>query len=85
MQLKGFDESYVVGDFEDSDLCLRVKREGKLCAVDHDVHLYHLERKSQENASESWRRNLTLYNAWVHQRRWFDAVKSLPVRRPGRV
>jgi len=74
-QLNGFDEAFIVGDFEDSDLCLRVKQRGRSCAVDHDVQLYHLERKSQAASSQSWRMNLTLYNAWVHQRRWFDAAK----------
>jgi GT2 family glycosyltransferase len=75
MELHGFDEAFIIGDFEDSDLCLRVKERGLSCAVDRDVHLYHLERKSQTPPSESWRMNLTLYNAWLHQRRWFDASK----------
>jgi GT2 family glycosyltransferase len=76
LELQGFDEAFVVGDFEDSDLCLKVKARGLSCAVDHDVQLYHLERKSQADPSQSWRMNLTLYNAWVHQRRWFDQSKS---------
>jgi GT2 family glycosyltransferase len=76
LALKGFDESFIVGDFEDSDLCLRVKQRGLSCAVDHDVQLYHLERKSQVAPGQSWRMNLTLYNAWVHQRRWFDVPSS---------
>jgi GT2 family glycosyltransferase len=76
MQLNGFDEAFIVGDFEDSDLCLRVNERGLSCAVDLDVQLYHLERKSQAGPGQSWRMNLTLYNAWVHQRRWFDAMSS---------
>jgi GT2 family glycosyltransferase len=70
-KLRGFDVSYVIGDFEDSDLCRRVQAHGLACAVDTDVHLYHLERKSQATAQQNWRMNLTVYNAWVHQRRWF--------------
>jgi len=66
----GFDESYVVGDFEDSDLCLKLQALGYGCAVDHEVRLYHLERKSQASSALGWRMNLTLYNAWQHQRRW---------------
>jgi len=72
LDLDGFDESYVIGDFEDSDLCLRARQRGKRCAVDRDVTLYHLERKSQATGADRWRMNLTLYNAWVHQRRWAD-------------
>jgi hypothetical protein len=41
--------------------------------VAHEVELYHLERKSQAAPGHAWRMNLTLYNAWVHQRRWFNA------------
>ena len=70
-KLGGFDVSYVVGDFEDSDLCRKIQAGGLTCAVDTDVELYHLERKSQATAQQNWRMNLTLYNAWVHQRRWF--------------
>ena len=35
-ELGGFDESYVVGDFEDSDLCRRVQARGLKVAVDDD-------------------------------------------------
>lgn len=71
LELGGLDEAYVVGDFEDSDLCLRIRQRGLSCAVDDEVELYHLERKSQDDPAQNWRLNLTLYNAWVHQRRWF--------------
>jgi GT2 family glycosyltransferase len=69
-RLGGFDVGFVIGDFEDSDLCLRARDLGIGCAVDHAVRLYHLERKSQASAAEPWRMNVTLYNAWQHQRRW---------------
>lgn len=69
--LGGFDEAYVIGDFEDSDLCMRLRRRGLGCAVDPSARLCHLERRSQIGAAERWRMNLTLYNAWTHQARWF--------------
>ncbi len=68
--LGGFDEAFVIGDFEDSDLCLRARGLGVGCAVDHDVPMFHLERKSQITGAEPWRLNVTLYNAWLHQKRW---------------
>jgi GT2 family glycosyltransferase len=71
------DESYIIGDFEDSDLCLRLRRRGRTCAVDQEVRLYHLERKSQAAPGQSWRMNLTLYNAWVHERRWAETLRNL--------
>ncbi|HZH47872.1 MAG TPA: galactosyltransferase-related protein [Roseococcus sp.] len=67
--LGGFDEGYVIGDFEDSDLCLRLAERGLSCAVDPAVRLYHLERQSQE-AAAGWRFNATLVNAWRHAKRW---------------
>lgn len=73
LELRGFDEGFVIGDFEDSDLCRRAHKRGLASAVDDRVLAYHLERKSQATPSVPWRMNLTLYNAWVHQRRWFSA------------
>jgi GT2 family glycosyltransferase len=68
--LGGFDDGYVIGDFEDSDLCLRLQQHGLRCAVDLGEQLYHLERKSQLSAALRWRMNLTVYNAWLHHQRW---------------
>lgn len=73
----GFDESYIIGDFEDSDLCLKLRDRGLACAVDLDARLYHLERQSQLSPENRWRMNLTLYNAWVHERRWSDTLARL--------
>ncbi len=86
--LGGFDEGFVIGDFEDSDLCLRAREAGVASAVDHGVVLYHLERKSQASAAETWRMNVTLFNAWLHQGRWAarlaaDADAPLRDRSPG--
>jgi O-antigen biosynthesis protein len=81
LELGGFDEQFIIGDFEDSDLCLKIRARGLSCAVDMAVPMYHLERKSQSSPDEGWRMNLTLYNAWVHQRRWFTAPPPL-VKRP---
>lgn len=70
-ELGGFDEIYAIGDFEDSDLCMKVRRKGLDCVVDHRARLWHLERQSQSASTNGWRVYLTLYNAWVHKRRWF--------------
>jgi GT2 family glycosyltransferase len=75
-QVGGFDEDYVIGDFEDMDLCEKVKLTGQVCVVDHRAVLYHLERQSQGNHQMPWRLNLTLYNAWVFQRRWVSRATA---------
>jgi GT2 family glycosyltransferase len=91
LAIGGFDEDYVIGDFEDSDLCLKIHQAGRLCAVDQDVRLYHLERKSQATSGNRWRQNMTLYNAWRHQRRWATELSgmlrpaSVNPRQPARI
>ena len=69
----GFDEGFAIGDFEDSDLCLRIRARGLRIAVDHRARLFHLERQSQVTPDRMWRFNVTLLNAWTHTRRWFAA------------
>jgi GT2 family glycosyltransferase len=76
-EVGGFSEDYIIGDFEDSDLCLKLKQRGLTCMITDECQLYHLERKSQAPPSHGWRRNITLYNAWVHQRRWGDALEGV--------
>ncbi len=70
-QLGGFSEDYIVGDFEDSDLCLRVAAAGRRNRVALDVEMYHIERQSQDRIGDvQWRTNLTVYNCWQHNQRW---------------
>jgi GT2 family glycosyltransferase len=76
LDLGGFDETYVIGDFEDSDLCLKLAERGKHCVVDPGVELFHLERKSQASSALGWRMNLTVYNAWQHERRWGETIAA---------
>jgi GT2 family glycosyltransferase len=75
--LQGFDESFIIGDFEDTDLCMRLHKRNLACAIDHRVRLYHLERKSQVSSGQRWRNNLTLFNAWIHQKRWGSLIENL--------
>lgn len=75
-ELGGFSEDYIVGDFEDSDLCLRASLAGRRNYVALDVELYHLERQSQNRMGDAtWRANLTLYNCWLHHSRWSDVIE----------
>jgi GT2 family glycosyltransferase len=75
-EIGGFDEAYVIGDFEDTDLCLKLHQRHLGCAVDLGTHLFHLERVSQARPGVSGRMNLTLYNAWLHQRRWAAVIAN---------
>lgn len=80
LALGGFDESFIIGDFEDTDLCFRLHQIGLNSAVVTDVAMFHLERKSQATSAQAWRMNLTLYNAWVHEKRWAATIEAHPLR-----
>lgn len=69
-ELGGFDEDFIIGDFEDVDLCLRIQRRGLGTAVHDGVVMWHLERQSQGAPGVSWRHNVTMVNAWTFASRW---------------
>jgi GT2 family glycosyltransferase len=74
----GLSEDYIIGDFEDSDLCLKLARAGRRNWVVPSVALYHLERQSQDLAGpQDWRINLSLLNCWTHHRRWDATISRL--------
>jgi GT2 family glycosyltransferase len=76
----GWDSGYLVGDFEDSDLCLRLRERGLRSVYLPEVELTHLERQSMRDLGEArLRRYVTMNNALRHQARWgarLDAMKS---------
>ena len=74
----GLDEGYVVGDFEDSDLCLKLLERGHHSWVAPWIELYHVERMSVALTGDpGWRQSITLYNAWRHTRRWGHLLPKL--------
>jgi GT2 family glycosyltransferase len=76
--LDGFDSQYLIGDFEDSDLCLRVYQQGKKNYLLNDIELCHIERQSQNiDTVDQWKQNLTLYNGWLYTRRWQAELELL--------
>lgn len=75
-----FDEQYIIGDFEDADLCLKAKRDGKTNFILRLDSMYHLERQSQNLIAGndlSWREKLTLVNAVQFNRTWADVLPAL--------
>ena len=62
-EIGGLRGAYVQGDFEDSDLCLRLWEAGREVWYCPEVELYHLEGQSYPSAT----RELTgRFNAWLH-------------------
>lgn len=69
----GFRACYVQGDYEDSDLCLRLRADGHQNCYLADVELYHLEGQSY-----GWKERLptSRYNAWLHSHQWGDVIAA---------
>jgi len=73
--IDGWDTGYLIGDFEDSDLCLKLRSKGKHCAYLPTVNLTHLERQSFSlTGSDDFRTKVVIYNATRHQTRWGELL-----------
>lgn len=79
-RLGGLRDIYVQGDFEDSDLCLRLAEAGLENWYLPAVELYHLEGQSYpgELRRLTWR-----YNAWLHTRLWDEQIAAAMARQDG--
>ncbi|MFC0253170.1 glycosyltransferase family 2 protein [Massilia consociata] len=81
LELGGLDEGYVIGDFEDSDLCLALRKRGKRLWLVPEAKLWHLERQSQNLESISgYRQLLTLFNGWRFHRKIRDGQIADPTQ-----
>ena len=69
-RIGGLSEDYVIADYEDSDLCLRMLEAGRTCWYEATVELYHLERQSVAKHEGYMRSVVSEYNRSLHQRRW---------------
>lgn len=76
--VEGWDSGYLIGDFEDSDLCLKLRSAGLSVAYLPSVQMIHLERQSMTVlGSGDYRMRVTLWNAMRHQRRWGELLANL--------
>jgi GT2 family glycosyltransferase len=73
----GFTEDYIIGDYEDSDLCLKIRGEGFDIRYVPEAELYHLERCSIQRHAEYMRGVASRYNAWLHAGRWHAEMERL--------
>lgn len=69
--LGGLRDRFVQGDFEDSDLCLRLREEGLSSWYAANVQLYHLEAMSYPS---ELRGMVGSYNRWLHTELWDRAI-----------
>lgn len=81
LEVGGLDEGYVIGDFEDSDLCLALRKREKRLWLVPEAKLWHLERQSQNLESISgYRQLLTLFNGWRFQKKIQDGLIADPAQ-----
>ena len=79
-QVGGVSEDYVIGDYEDSDFCLKVRTTGLSCRYAADVELYHMERQSITEHDAYERTPACLYNRRLHHDRWGATIATLQAR-----
>lgn len=71
----GFTTDYVIGDYEDSDLCLKLRAEGGICLYMPSVALLHFERQSMTDSDIDV--GSTIYNRALHSARWSETIEAL--------
>jgi GT2 family glycosyltransferase len=76
----GFTRDYIIGDYEDSDLCLKIRATGREIRYVPAAELYHLERQSISRHAGYTRGVASEYNAWLHAGRWSLLMEDLMSR-----
>jgi len=66
----GFDPIYLRGDFEDSDLCLKLVNQGLRLGIVRTNTIFHLERQTIVGQEPGVRQKITLVNSYIYSRRW---------------
>jgi O-antigen biosynthesis protein len=73
-EVGGLPLHYVQGDYEDSELCLRLAEVGRQSWYLPEVELYHLEGQSYVPGA---RRVPSEYNMWLHTELWGERIEEL--------
>jgi len=70
----GLSGGYVQGDYEDSDLCMRLWKAGRKNWYLPQVRLYHLEAQSYPSKAREMNRQ---YNRWLFNETWSDVIEEI--------
>ena len=75
----GFNRAYLRGDFEDSDLCLKIIEKGLKLGIVRSTGLFHLERQTIAAQEGGLRTKITLINSYIYSQKWLSFIqKGLP-------
>ena len=67
----GLTEDFLIGDYEDSDLCWRLRQRRMGVVVSNALRARHSERTSMAHlGDDEFREKVSLFNSWLHARRW---------------
>ncbi|NKC29341.1 glycosyltransferase family 2 protein [Falsiroseomonas selenitidurans] len=76
-EVGGFSADYIVGDYEDSDLCLRLRQAGFTLFYEPAAELFHFERQSIAQHGGYAGTVAAAYNRRLHHRRWASSIAQL--------
>lgn len=76
-QVGGITEDYVIGDYEDSDFCLKLRGLGAGIAYVPEAELWHFERRSITTHRGYTETLASLYNKRLHHARWAGPIAAL--------
>ncbi len=76
-RVDGICTDYIIGDYEDSDFCLRLRAKGGAIAYEPRAELYHFERRSIRLHGGYTKTHASLYNRLLHHDRWGYAMAAL--------
>lgn len=76
-EVGGFSADYIVGDYEDSDLCLRLRQAGFAILYEPAAELFHFERQSIAQHGGYTGTVAAAYNRRLHHRRWASTIATL--------
>ena len=72
----GICEDYVIGDYEDSDFCLRMRESGGRTVYVPRAELFHFERRSIHLHQGYTQTHASLYNRLLHHERWDGSMAA---------
>lgn len=76
LEVNGFDCDYFKGDFEDSDLCLKIIAKNRTLGIIRQPGTYHLERQSISSIDTLLRERITMTNSFTYSTRWGEILNA---------
>lgn len=73
LDVGGFSTDYVIGDYEDSDLCFKLRQKGGVCVYTPRATLYHFERQSMQVNTLRNDSTTSAFNRALHFLKWKDS------------